>query len=129
MYSLNLYAFEYKHQQGHLWYLTITLFVYSSALTCPAAPFVEKSFLQTVKNTLSREGLFVVNLVSRSRAIKNSVLLRMKEVKMETSFFLSLNLLAYLSGVFKSHLSCFFSVKIDIPSLVLKTWVHFFGID
>lgn len=100
MYSLNLYAFEYKHQQGHLWYLTITLFVYSSALTCPAAPFVEKSFLQTVKNTLSREGLFVVNLVSRSRAIKNSVLLRMKEVKMETSFFLSLNLLAYLSGVF-----------------------------
>lgn len=49
-------------------------------MTCPAADFVDESFLLTVKDSLSDQGLFVVNLVSRSRAIKNMVVSRMKTV-------------------------------------------------
>ncbi|KAK6255220.1 hypothetical protein SCA6_016525 [Theobroma cacao] len=52
----------------------------SSGMTCPAADFVEESFLRTVKDTLSEQGLFVINLVSRSSAIKDKVVSRMKEV-------------------------------------------------
>ncbi|XP_015887230.2 uncharacterized protein LOC107422309 isoform X1 [Ziziphus jujuba] len=52
----------------------------SSGMTCPAAAFVEESFLHTVKDALSQKGLFVINLVSRSQAIKESVISRMKEV-------------------------------------------------
>ncbi|KDP39345.1 hypothetical protein JCGZ_01102 [Jatropha curcas] len=52
----------------------------SSGMTCPAADFVEESFLLTVKDSLSQHGLFVVNLVSRSSAIKDMVISRMKTV-------------------------------------------------
>ncbi|XP_021593869.1 eEF1A lysine and N-terminal methyltransferase isoform X2 [Manihot esculenta] len=52
----------------------------SSGMTCPAADFVEESFLLTVKDSLSEQGLFVVNLVSRSSAIKDMVIERMKTV-------------------------------------------------
>lgn len=52
----------------------------SSGLACPAPDFLEESFLETVKDKLSEQGLFVVNLVSRSQAIKDKVLLRMKKV-------------------------------------------------
>lgn len=52
----------------------------SSGLTCPAADFVEESFLQIVKDSLSEQGLFVINLVSRSSAIKDIVVSRMKAV-------------------------------------------------
>nr|GEX31424.1 methyltransferase-like protein 13 [Tanacetum cinerariifolium] len=52
----------------------------SSGLTCPAADFVEESFLKMVKSSLSEEGLFVINLVSRSPAIKEMVISRMKVV-------------------------------------------------
>ncbi|OIW19191.1 hypothetical protein TanjilG_04934 [Lupinus angustifolius] len=52
----------------------------SSGMTCPAPDFIDESFLETVKDKLSEHGLFVVNLVSRSQAIKDTVLLRMKKV-------------------------------------------------
>ncbi|KAJ4846031.1 hypothetical protein Tsubulata_002546 [Turnera subulata] len=52
----------------------------SSGMTCPAADFVEESFLLTAKDTLSEQGIFVVNLVSRSPAIKDMVVSRMKMV-------------------------------------------------
>ncbi|XVF29077.1 hypothetical protein REPUB_Repub15cG0088900 [Reevesia pubescens] len=52
----------------------------SSGMTCPATDFVEESFLRNVKDTLSEQGLFVINLVSRSHAIKDMVISRMKEV-------------------------------------------------
>ncbi|XP_059632140.1 uncharacterized protein LOC132274819 isoform X2 [Cornus florida] len=52
----------------------------SSGMTCPAADFVEESFLLTVKNSLSEQGLFVINLVSRSPAIKELVISRMNAV-------------------------------------------------
>ncbi|GAU32171.1 hypothetical protein TSUD_68420 [Trifolium subterraneum] len=52
----------------------------SSGLACPAPDFLDESFLETVKDKLSEQGLFVVNLVSRSQAIKDMVLLRMKKV-------------------------------------------------
>ncbi|XP_058731713.1 uncharacterized protein LOC131603429 isoform X2 [Vicia villosa] len=52
----------------------------SSGLACPAPDFLEESFLETVKEKLSEEGLFVVNLVSRSQAIKETALLKMKKV-------------------------------------------------
>ncbi|KAI3518520.1 hypothetical protein L1887_07325 [Cichorium endivia] len=50
----------------------------SSGMTCPAVNFVEETFLSTVKNSLSKEGLFVINLVSRSPAVKEMVVSRMK---------------------------------------------------
>ncbi|XP_071706124.1 uncharacterized protein [Rutidosis leptorrhynchoides] len=52
----------------------------SSGMTCPAANFVEESFLMSVKSSLSDEGLFVINLVSRSQAVKKMVISRMKVV-------------------------------------------------
>ncbi|KAK2438122.1 hypothetical protein P8452_33886 [Trifolium repens] len=52
----------------------------SSGLACPAPDFLDESFLETVKDKLSEQGLFVVNLVSRSQAIKDMVLSRMKKV-------------------------------------------------
>lgn len=52
-------------------------------MTCPAADFVEESFLLTVKDALSEQGLFIVNLVSRSQAIKDMVISKMKMVRME----------------------------------------------
>lgn len=55
-------------------------------MTCPAADFVEESFLLTARESLSNTGLFVVNLVSRSASIKDLVLARMKTVR--PSFFL-----------------------------------------
>lgn len=62
-----------------LFYLLLLLC--SSGMTCPAPDFVEKSFLLTVKSSLSEEGLFVVNLVSRSQSTKDLVVSRMKEVR------------------------------------------------
>ncbi|XP_057487425.1 uncharacterized protein LOC130773514 [Actinidia eriantha] len=50
----------------------------SSGITCPASDFVEESFLSTVKNSLSEQGLFVINLVPRSSAIREIVVSRMK---------------------------------------------------
>ncbi|XP_073128058.1 uncharacterized protein [Henckelia pumila] len=52
----------------------------SSGLTCPAADFIEESFLFTAKNSLSEQGLFIVNLVSRSSAVKAPVYSRLKKV-------------------------------------------------
>ena len=49
-------------------------------MTCPAPDFLDEAFLKIVKVKLSEQGLFVVNLVSRSQAIKDLVLVRMKEV-------------------------------------------------
>ncbi|CAK9136522.1 unnamed protein product [Ilex paraguariensis] len=55
----------------------------SSGMTCPAADFVEESFLLTVKKSLSDQGLFVINLVSRSPTVKELVFSRMKMVSID----------------------------------------------
>ena len=52
-------------------------------MTFSAADFVEVSFLLTVRDALSEQGLFIVNLVSRSQAAKDMVISRMKGVRME----------------------------------------------
>ncbi|CAN4090876.1 unnamed protein product [Withania somnifera] len=52
----------------------------SSGLSCPAADFVEESFLMAAKDSLSDQGLFVINLVSRSQAIKDSIYSKLKSV-------------------------------------------------
>ncbi|GAB2295689.1 hypothetical protein Dimus_029843 [Dionaea muscipula] len=52
----------------------------SSGLSCPAAGFVENSFLSTVSHALSQKGLFVINLVSRSPSVRSAVVSRMKMV-------------------------------------------------
>ncbi|KAK7348729.1 hypothetical protein VNO80_23371 [Phaseolus coccineus] len=52
----------------------------SSGLTCPAPEFLDEFFLETVKDKLSEDGLFIVNLVSRSQAIKDMALSKMKKV-------------------------------------------------
>ena len=61
-------------------------------MTCPAPDFVDESYLETVKDKLSDQGLFVVNLVSRSQAIKDLVLLKMKKVKINISIHIHLGL-------------------------------------
>ncbi|PKA59642.1 hypothetical protein AXF42_Ash020243 [Apostasia shenzhenica] len=50
----------------------------SSGLACPPADFVEESFVTSVKNLISPGGLFVLNLVSRSPTIKQTVISRLK---------------------------------------------------
>lgn len=62
-------------------FLISSFYLYSSGMACPAADFVEESFLLTVKDTLSEQGLFIVNLVSRSPAVKDTIISRMKAVR------------------------------------------------
>ncbi|XP_022146935.1 methyltransferase-like protein 13 [Momordica charantia] len=52
----------------------------SSGMTCPAADFVEEPFLLAVKDALSEQGLFIVNLVTRSPTVNDMVVSRMKGV-------------------------------------------------
>ncbi|KAK8470767.1 hypothetical protein PHAVU_003G050000 [Phaseolus vulgaris] len=52
----------------------------SLGLTCPAPEFLDELFLETVKDKLLEDGLFIVNLVSRSQAIKDMALSKMKKV-------------------------------------------------
>lgn len=52
----------------------------SSGLTCPPADFTEESFLLSVKESLSESGLFVISLVSRSTALREMIVSRMKMV-------------------------------------------------
>ncbi|XP_022138562.1 methyltransferase-like protein 13 [Momordica charantia] len=52
----------------------------SSGMICPAADFLEESFLQTAKDVLSEQGLFVVNLVTQSPAINDTVISKMQAV-------------------------------------------------
>lgn len=66
--------------------LTFSL-VGSSGLSCPAADFVEETFLMAAKGSLSDQGLFVINLVSRSQAIKDSIYSKLKSVR--TKLFLT----------------------------------------
>lgn len=58
----------------------INFFFCSSGWTCPPAEFLDESFLISVKNFLSGGGLFVINLVSRSKSIREMVIARMKKV-------------------------------------------------
>lgn len=64
-------------------FLQILLFC-SSGLTCPAADFVEESFLMAAKCSLSEQGLFAINLVSRSPTVKEMVFSRVKKVRTES---------------------------------------------
>uniref|UniRef100_A0A0E0DD93 Methyltransferase type 11 domain-containing protein n=1 Tax=Oryza meridionalis TaxID=40149 RepID=A0A0E0DD93_9ORYZ len=50
----------------------------SSGLSCPHANFVEDSFLLAVKKFLDEGGLFIINLVSRSSAVREMVVSRLK---------------------------------------------------
>ncbi|KAK9081157.1 hypothetical protein Syun_030520 [Stephania yunnanensis] len=52
----------------------------SSGMNCPHPDFVEESFLLSVKEALSEEGLFVINLVSRSPSVREMVVSRIKAV-------------------------------------------------
>ncbi|EPS72250.1 hypothetical protein M569_02509 [Genlisea aurea] len=52
----------------------------SHGLTCPAAEFVEEPFLSSARDSLSENGLLIVNLVTRSLAVKNCVRWRLKKV-------------------------------------------------
>uniref|UniRef100_A0A0E0KPL6 Methyltransferase type 11 domain-containing protein n=1 Tax=Oryza punctata TaxID=4537 RepID=A0A0E0KPL6_ORYPU len=49
-----------------------------SGLSCPHANFVEDSFLLAVKKFLDEGGLFIINLVSRSSAVREMVVSRLK---------------------------------------------------
>lgn len=64
--------------------------LHSSGLSCPHANFVEDSFLLAVKKFLDEGGLFIINLVSRSSAVREMVVSRLKAVRWEsrhTHFF------------------------------------------
>ncbi|XP_026387875.1 methyltransferase-like protein 13 [Papaver somniferum] len=52
----------------------------SSGMTCPPEDFLEESFLLSVKKSLSEGGLFVINLVARSKAIREMVVSKLKKV-------------------------------------------------
>lgn len=60
-------------------------------MTCPAVDFVEEPFLLAVKDALSEQGLFIVNLVTRSPTVNDMVVARMKGV--------SINILNYSAFV------------------------------
>ncbi|KAM4861394.1 eEF1A lysine and N-terminal methyltransferase isoform 2-T2 [Thomomys bottae] len=49
-------------------------------MSCPPAAFVEPSFLQKVRSTLTPGGVFILNLVCRDSGLKESVLADLKAV-------------------------------------------------
>ncbi|XP_026400862.1 methyltransferase-like protein 13 [Papaver somniferum] len=61
----------------------------SSGMTCPPEDFLEESFLLSVKKSLSEGGLFVINLVARSKAIREVVVSKLKKV-FDSLFYLQL---------------------------------------
>lgn len=67
--------------------------LHSSGLSCPHANFVEDSFLLAVKKFLDEGGLFIINLVSRSSAVREMVVSRLKAVRWESrhTFFFFLH--------------------------------------
>ncbi|CAA6659906.1 unnamed protein product [Spirodela intermedia] len=52
----------------------------SSGLTCPPAEFLEESLLSSAREFVGDRGLFIVNLVSRSKAIREMIISRMNSV-------------------------------------------------
>ncbi|MCL4124427.1 UNVERIFIED_CONTAM: hypothetical protein GTU68_045025 [Idotea baltica] len=52
----------------------------SEGLSCPPRMFVEKEFLKKVANTLTKKGIFALNLVCRDPAIKKDIIRELKEV-------------------------------------------------
>ncbi|XP_078434814.1 S-adenosyl-L-methionine-dependent methyltransferases superfamily protein isoform X2 [Wolffia australiana] len=52
----------------------------SSGLTCPPPDFLEKPFLISVRDFIGDRGLFIVNLVSRSKPIRQIIVSRLKSV-------------------------------------------------
>ncbi|KAH9619247.1 hypothetical protein KSS87_021477 [Heliosperma pusillum] len=52
----------------------------SSGISCPAPDFLEDNFFKTVRDVLCDQGLFIINLVSRSPSMKKIVISRMKMV-------------------------------------------------
>lgn len=75
--SLSFCLFNIPYIRGSLFFFSCN----SSGLSCPAADFVEDSFFATVKDVLSEQGLFIINLVSRSPSIKEMVISRMRTVR------------------------------------------------
>ncbi|ELW70919.1 Methyltransferase-like protein 13 [Tupaia chinensis] len=49
-------------------------------MSCPPPAFVDQAFLQKVRSILSPEGVFILNLVCRDAALKDSVLAGLKAV-------------------------------------------------
>lgn len=85
-------------------------------MTCPAPDFVEESFLRNVKDTLSEQGLFIINLVSRSPAIKDMVVSRMKEVRLK-NFINIVTILVYCfiySFILFLYLSIYLSMNLIV---------------
>lgn len=74
----------------------LVLLLCSSGLTCPAADFVEESFLLAAKNSLSEEGLFVINLVTRSSTVKDAVYSSLKKVKVGSYKKMISKIISYL---------------------------------
>nr|XP_033816914.1 eEF1A lysine and N-terminal methyltransferase isoform X3 [Geotrypetes seraphini] len=52
----------------------------SLGISCPPPAFVEKHFLQKVRNILMPEGIFVLNLVCRDSSLKEQVLAVLREL-------------------------------------------------
>ncbi|KAL9156068.1 hypothetical protein ABFS82_09G048400 [Erythranthe guttata] len=52
----------------------------SSGLVCPDADFVEETFFLTVKESLSENGIFIFNLVSRFPGVRGAIHSRLKKV-------------------------------------------------
>ncbi|KAI3853853.1 hypothetical protein MKX03_001181 [Papaver bracteatum] len=77
----------------------------SSGMTCPPEDFLEESFLLSVKKSLSSGGLFVINLVARSKAIREMVVSKLKKV------FVSLFYLQLEEDVNE----VIFALSVDVP--------------
>lgn len=88
--STLVWLFYYKTISYRPILISSSWLLHSSGLSCPHANFVEDSFLLAVKKFLDEGGLFIINLVSRSSAVREMVVSRLKAVRWEsrhTHFF------------------------------------------
>ncbi|KAK6122872.1 hypothetical protein DH2020_043398 [Rehmannia glutinosa] len=69
--------------------------------TCPPAEFFEESFLLAVKKSLSEDGIFIINFISWSSAVKDTVYSRLKMVRTEVKVFSNLFVLQPEDDIFE----------------------------
>lgn len=52
----------------------------SVGMSCPPKEFVEYSFLETVYKNLSKDGIFILNLVARNSSLRDGVIKNLKNI-------------------------------------------------
>lgn len=72
----------------------------SVGMSCPPKEFIEPELLEAVKNTLTEDGIFILNLVCRDDKLRKDVV---ENLKKSFKFILAFHLEDHLNEIFYCH--------------------------